>query len=80
MVPIAVFECRGLEPVRWTPTGPYCVQSEGGVEYNEVGFKDDEDWCEYDEKSETSLMVGKKIAHEFVTLAEAEKRVKRMQK
>jgi hypothetical protein len=79
MVPIAVFECRGMEPIHWTPTGPYCVESEAGVVYDEVGFKDDEDWCDYDEKSGASLMVSKAIAHEFVTMAEAERRVKRMQ-
>ena len=27
-VPIAAFECRGLEPKRWIPTGPYCVETE----------------------------------------------------
>lgn len=79
MVPIAVFECRGLEPTKWTPTGPYYVEVAGGGTYTEVQFLDGEDWCEYDEKSGSSLTVGKDIAHEFVLLAEAERRVKRQQ-
>lgn len=62
----AAFECRGLEPVRWHPTGPYCVQVEGGALYEEMGFTNDEDWCEYDEKTEASLCIGKDVAYEFV--------------
>mmetsp|Transcript_33998 Transcript_33998/g.74607 ORF Transcript_33998/g.74607 Transcript_33998/m.74607 type:complete len:162 (+) Transcript_33998:273-758(+) len=64
-VAIAAFECRGVEPKKWTPTGPYCVESEGGVVFKDVGFKN-EDWCEYDEKNDISLMLGKEIKHEFV--------------
>ena len=64
-VPIAAFECRGIEPKAWTPTGPYTAEAEGGATYTDVGFKDGEDWCEYDEKSGKSLLLGKDIAHEF---------------
>lgn len=67
MVPIAAFECRGLEPVKWTPTGPYIVESEGGVVYEDVGFKDNEDWCEYDEKNGISMVLGRAVQHEFRT-------------
>ena len=65
MVPFFACECRGMEPVKWTPIGPYCVESEGGVVYNEVGFREGDDWCDYDEKSETSMSVGKDIKYEF---------------
>ena len=71
MVTLMAFECRGLEPVMWHPIGPYCVQvAEGGTVYDEVNFKDDEDWCEYDEKSGESMMVSKEIQHEFVLYKE----------
>ena len=66
MVPFAAFECRGMEPVRWIPTGPYCVESPAGVLYEEVGFRDNEDWCEYDDKSGESMMINKDIEHKFV--------------
>ena len=65
LVPIAAFECRGLEPVRWNPTGGYCAEASSGVTYDSVGFRDGEDWCEYDEKSGESLFVGKDIEHVF---------------
>ena len=66
-VPIAAFECRGLEPTKWNPTGPYSAESTKGTQYHEVGFKNGEDWCEYDEKSEESLTIEKDIKYEFVT-------------
>ena len=65
MVPLVAFECRGLEPVRWTPIGPYSAEAPSGVVY-EVAFQENDDWCEYDEKSGESLSVGWEIAHEFV--------------
>jgi hypothetical protein len=65
-VPIAAFECRGLEPTKWHPTGPYMAESTGGTTYDEVGFKNNEDWCEYDEKSEECMEIKKDIKHSFV--------------
>ena len=56
MVPIAAFECRGMEPTKWHPTGYYEVEALSGTVYDQVGFKDGEDWCEYDEKSGESMM------------------------
>jgi len=64
-VPIFACECRGLEPVTWHPLGPYKAESSSGTVYDEVGFKEDEDWCEYDEKADESMTVGKTIKHEF---------------
>ena len=61
MVPIAAFECRGMEPTKWHPTGYYVVEALSGVVYDEVGFKDGEDWCEYDEKSGESMMVSHNV-------------------
>jgi hypothetical protein len=65
MVPLVAFECRGLEPVRWHPVGPYCAETEGGKVYDEVNFVEGDDWCEYDEASETSMTVGTDIEYEF---------------
>ena len=65
MVPFLVVECRGLEPVGWRPTGPYCVTSEGGTLYDEVSFRDGDDWNEYDEKSEMPMSVEKDIKYEW---------------
>ena len=65
LVPLIAFECRGLEPVRWHPSGPYCVETEGGTTYEDVNFREGDDWCEYDEKSGESLTVGKDIKYEF---------------
>ena len=61
MVPIAAFECRGMEPTKWHPTGYYVVEALSGALYDEVGFKDGEDWCEYDEKSGESMMVSNNV-------------------
>jgi len=65
MVPMFACECRGMEPVKWDPIGPYCVEAESGTVYNEVGFREGDDWCEYDEKSGESMTVGHEIKYEF---------------
>ena len=41
------------------------MEAPGGTVYDEVNFKDGEDWCEYDEKSEEAMSVGQKIRYEF---------------
>ena len=65
MIPIAAFECRGLQPIKWNPTGPYCVETDGGTLFDDVGFRDNEDWCEYCEKGDASVLVNHEIPHEF---------------
>ena len=65
-VPIAAFECRGLEPTKWNPTGPYSAESTKGTQYHEVGFKNGEDWCEYDEKADECMEIKQEIKHSFV--------------
>ena len=67
MVPWVAFECRGMEPIKWHPSGTYCAESNGGTVYEDVSFRDGEDWCEYDEKSEESMTIGQDIAHAFET-------------
>jgi len=64
MVPLIAFECRGLEPVRWTPTGPYYGKADGGGSWDDIDLKN-EDWCEYDEKLDIPVGVNKEIKYEF---------------
>mmetsp|Transcript_55835 Transcript_55835/g.103335 ORF Transcript_55835/g.103335 Transcript_55835/m.103335 type:complete len:172 (+) Transcript_55835:75-590(+) len=49
MTPIAVFECRGLEPCKWYPVGPLQVETEGGQVFEEVDLSDPDGWMEADE-------------------------------
>lgn len=65
MVPILAMECRGLEPVRWYPTGPYEAEASSGVTYDGVQLDEGDDWCDYDEKSGDNLLVGHEIKYEF---------------
>ena len=64
---IAAFGCRGLEPIGWTPTGPYVVRTAGGVAYTVGAEGEDlaEDWCDYDEKSGESVSVDAAIPFGF---------------
>lgn len=64
MVPIFACECRGMEPVRWTPMAPYCAEGLGGTIFDEVDLRHD-DWCDYEEKSGESVTVKKEVAYEF---------------
>lgn len=57
-VPIAAFECRGLEPVKFSPEGGWNVQSGGGQKYQDIDLSEGE-WCDYDEKSGASVGVYK---------------------
>ena len=64
MVPWFACECRGMEPVKWTPTKSYCASGESGAVFEGIELGN-EDWCDYDEKSSTSPSITKHIAHEF---------------
>eukprot|EP00729_Bicosta_minor_P002985 gene2985-8621_t len=64
-VPIAAFECRGCEPVKWTPTGGYTCKGAGSAEKTfEVDFEDDE-WADYDDANDASVQITE-ITHRFV--------------
>lgn len=65
MVPILAMECRGLDVIKWHPTGKYEAEAESGVTFDNVILDEGDDWCEYDEKSETSLTVGQNVQYEF---------------
>ncbi|XP_077284949.1 UPF0587 protein CG4646 isoform X2 [Arctopsyche grandis] len=51
---IVVFECRGIEPVDFSPRkGWNVVSEENGTKFNDVDLTEKE-WVEYDEKNNTS--------------------------
>eukprot|EP00811_Abedinium_folium_P018644 NODE_27577_length_508_cov_2.918635.p1 GENE.NODE_27577_length_508_cov_2.918635~~NODE_27577_length_508_cov_2.918635.p1 ORF type:complete len:107 (-),score=23.83 NODE_27577_length_508_cov_2.918635:188-484(-) len=52
---IAIFDVRGLEPVRWYPVGPWAIESEGGTLFTGVDLSDD--WMDYCQKSNDTVSV-----------------------
>ena len=62
-VPIVAFECRGMEPVKWTPTDGFCCASTGGMKYTDVDLSDGE-WFEYDDENDLSVSI-QNVEHEF---------------
>ncbi|KAH8405545.1 hypothetical protein KR215_002337 [Drosophila sulfurigaster] len=54
---IVVFDCRGVEPVEFSPRSGWKVHSaENGQVFEDVDFSDD-DWVEYDQKNKESIGV-----------------------
>jgi len=53
--PIALFDCRGMEPTRWYPVGPFRVTAvDGGKCFEDVDLREaqGDGWCEYDDKKD----------------------------
>ena len=73
---LVVFDCRGLEPVDFSPRDGWTVRGwreedddegrESGTVFSDVDLSDGE-WCDYDEKSEESTMISE-IEVKFVTV------------
>ncbi|GAX85612.1 hypothetical protein CEUSTIGMA_g13027.t1 [Chlamydomonas eustigma] len=57
-VPIATLECRGLEPVGYTPEGDWEVISNVGTVFKDIDMSELE-WTDYDEKLGESIGVYK---------------------
>nr|CCA20819.1 conserved hypothetical protein [Albugo laibachii Nc14] len=53
-VPIVGFECRGLEPIAWSPIGDFQIKASRGSIFRADDLRDD--WSEFDE--DTHLAVG----------------------
>lgn len=52
-----VFDCRGVEPVEFSPRSGWIVQSvDNGQKFEDVDFSDD-DWVDYDERHKNSVGV-----------------------
>jgi len=54
--PIAAFECRGLEPISWQPTGGYIVENEKGGKHEGVDLSSKE-WVDYDSENDLSVQI-----------------------
>ncbi|KAM8711982.1 hypothetical protein ACLKA7_012490 [Drosophila subpalustris] len=64
---IVVFDCRGVEPVEFSPRTGWKVQSaENGQAFEDVDLSDD-DWVEYDQKNNNSVGIYE-FASKFVKL------------
>ncbi|BFG03426.1 uncharacterized protein DMAD_02685 [Drosophila madeirensis] len=64
---IVIFDCRGLEPVDFSPRSGWKVfSSENGQSFEEVDLSED-DWVEYDQKNNNSVGVYE-FASKFVKL------------
>ena len=62
-VPMVAFECRGMEPVKWSPKDGLCCRSTGGRKYTDVDLSEGE-WFEYDDENDLSVSI-QNIEHEF---------------
>lgn len=52
---IVSFDCRGVEPVEFTPRNGWIVKAaENGPTFEDVDLSED-DWVEYDQKNKTSI-------------------------
>ena len=56
-VPVAAFDCRGLEPTAFHPTTGFAVKSVAGTTWEGEGVDFSDDWVEYDEKLRDSVGV-----------------------
>ncbi|EDW47690.1 UPF0587 protein CG4646 [Drosophila sechellia] len=64
---IVVFECRGAEPVEFSPRIGWRVSSaENGQQFEEVDLSED-DWVEYDQKNNNSVGIYE-FASKFIKL------------
>ena len=48
-VPVVCFDCRGCEPIAYTPGDGFVVTAAGGALFEDVDLSDE--WTEYDEKA-----------------------------
>uniref|UniRef100_A0A034WJP8 UPF0587 protein GA18326 n=2 Tax=Endopterygota TaxID=33392 RepID=A0A034WJP8_BACDO len=64
---IVVFDCRGVEPIDFSPRNGWIVRSaENGQTFEDVDLSED-DWVEYDQKNKESVGVYE-FASQFVKL------------
>ncbi|KAH8372837.1 hypothetical protein KR009_006111 [Drosophila setifemur] len=64
---IVIFDCRGVEPVEFSPRSGWTVAAaENGQVFEDVDLSDD-DWVEYDQKNHKSISIYE-FASKFVKL------------
>lgn len=67
MKTIVQFDCRGLEPLAFSPRSGWIVKcSEGGPTFTDVDLSDD-DWVEYDTKNDVPVGVSE-FQFDFIKL------------
>lgn len=55
-VAVAAFECKGVEPINWTPSVGYEVENVKGGVHKDVDLSERE-WCDYDADNELSVSI-----------------------
>ncbi|XP_017770506.1 PREDICTED: UPF0587 protein GA18326 [Nicrophorus vespilloides] len=63
-VNLVTFDCRGLEPVDFNPTGGWIAKTEGGTVFEDVDLSEKE-WVEYDDKLKLSVGIYE-LEHDFI--------------
>merc|ERR1712232_1039880 len=57
MSPIVIFDCRGIEPSKWIPCGPFEVETPSGKKFEGVDLTDPDGWFEFDDKAEAPVQI-----------------------
>lgn len=63
---IVAFDCRGVEPIEFSPRAGWIVKATDGGTFNDVDLSED-DWADYDEKSGNSVGISE-FKSQFVKL------------
>lgn len=64
---IVAFDCRGIEPVEFSPrTGWIAKAIDGGATFEEIDLSED-DWADYDEKKGNSVGISE-FKSQFIKL------------
>ncbi|XP_037948865.1 UPF0587 protein CG4646 [Teleopsis dalmanni] len=64
---IVVFDCRGVEPIEFSPRSGWIVRAaDNGQQFEDVDLSED-DWVEYDQKNKNSIGVYE-FASKFIKL------------
>lgn len=61
---VVVFECRGMEPIDFSPRCGWVAEGTERTLFDEVELQEG-DWCDYDEKTRQSVGVYD-ISHQFI--------------
>ncbi|CUV05032.1 unnamed protein product [Cryptosporidium hominis] len=54
LVPVAAFDCRGINLTKWNPSFGYNVISNSGKKFENINLEELE-WCDFDENSNESV-------------------------
>ena len=54
LVPVAAFDCRGVNITKWNPTFGYNVVTNSGKKFENIDLSESE-WCDFDENTNESV-------------------------